>query len=383
MTSYDAQPGYLHGVLQVLLTSRITYDARAEELQKDANDIFKAVAMSLMRAGMRTTAQDVARRAHLFRNAATPLLNEGAVAFDRAAYGVLQALAGQHGLYEKRPPPPFEPGPQHAVGHGNALRAERFEPDMEGRAEREFVRTYARGIINDRSERIAMTKDQLRHVPRVTAQQVIDTKEEILALLPERYRDRARDLLYAEGTHAVEYHGPHLTEEHLTARCIWARPTDHGAHPDDSWGMKANGEVWVKSHRTPASYSGRFTSPEAFATALASFFKKADSFQGGMPGLLAYNAVRGRATVHISMRDGGLGPGDTERYRPAGVRNSQSAQDWLHARKDAMEPDSTSGPSVPVKRDDPAVTSSGRGGQIKFVFDEVDDRQWQLITMFT
>lgn len=165
-------------------------------------------------------------------------------------------------------------------------------------------------------------------------QAVIDTaREEIIAAVAaeHRARVRVREWLEHPDSHAVEVHGPQVSDRDLELRAGWIRPPNHGTDGADTWRFRESDQKVVSKHSAGIEAS-RFTTPEAFARPLDLFLDVAARHPGGVTGLLDERFPAGVAPIFISAERAQLGSGDGFGYGGAGTGTPEAAWDWVKLR---------------------------------------------------
>lgn len=362
--------GRLRGAVETVLLTRRKLDLGAAEFSRTSRESLTKIASTLATIDASRANEQAVVSSMIVARRITGDLERAAFRFDEEAHNLLAALSETTG---RRLPHAFEPGPAHAIG--KAKDSGRF-----GRGHA----AYIKGILDDADVGTTMTKDAARALPGLTPAEVEQATMQIVGCVSPSHRTMARKLLGGDGCHAVGSHGHVVTTAALEARTAWMRPPDNGARNTrrriDRWAVADDGQVVAVNQAEQSAISTKFTSPEAFGWALEGLLQKGAKFPGGLDAMVAANSVGGQATIEIPADVVGLDEGDTLGYRPAGLSDSASHQDWILAREAAMRHDADAGPPVRYKAFDPVADATNP--TVRFTFQQRDSGQWQLITMY-
>lgn len=177
---------------------------------------------------------------------------------------------------------------------------------------------------------------------------------------PELRADVARMFLH-QSSHAIQVHGPGVSDEALQARISWRKDPAGRTTPQHRWTLHPDDTVSTE-HRVKEA-AGRFDSFEALAKPLVALV---DANGGTIAGLNAYLrlvAPQGQARIFVPAEVAGLGPGETTGFRGAGARSDDMARHWAKARDYAMD---TGAAPMPVVTTDQIADGSDPGAAIIF-----------------
>lgn len=288
---------------------------------------------------------------------------ETSVRLATQAHQLLDLLAVKH--HQADPLPPLD---TIALSAGNVVTA--FAPG--------FGRDYVSSIMRDLDRSKIVTKTDAKAQPGIQPTDVSRARWTLVSKISPKNRRQARKLLEHEECHAVEMHGPQVSDQELALRVAWRRPPDHGLDTADEWRVRDDGKV-ISKHGQGGWEAYAFTSPEAFARPLDAFLDLANSHPGGLDGYLDEHAMAGRATFFMSADLAGLRPGDAVGYRGAGTHDRNAAKDWRRSRADAMKKDDVCGPPAPIVRLDPIAAGARPGVRISFLRHA---GSWTMITYY-
>lgn len=304
-------------------------------------------------------ADDIAALAAGTADDLAPVVPASQAALRTAAHSVLGLLAVGH--HQLDPLPPLGP-----VGDDLA------DAFPEG-----FARDYVRTVLDDLPRGRATTKDEAKSQPGTDQAAIITSREAVIAAVAPKYREQVRAWLEHPDCHAVELHGPHVTDRELELRVGWTRPPNHGTPGADRWRVRDDGKV-VSKHSAGVEAT-RFTSPEAFARPLEAFLAVAERHPGGPERLLTDNSDDGVTALYLPAASAGLSIDDAVGYRGAGIGTPWAASDWIKMRAGAMRKDDECQPPVGVLPY--GVVSESPDPGVRLIFREHADG-WVLTTYY-
>lgn len=366
--SDDSGPGHVRIGLDTVFRSRMALDARFENLSEAARGRLMRVHDLVSQARSPNSTAIAAEVADTCLTLLARVASDAGATgttIDADAYALLDLLARKHG---HEPLEPYVPPPRGSFGH--AANPARFPPG--------FARDYATDVIGDlRSDVVFMDKFQAAALPQMSPEEVEAAVVSVADTFPDHQRDYVRHLLSHPRCHAVEAHGPQVTDEALLARLCTRRPPDVGNPGADAWEVKPSGKV-TTTHVLGAS-AVRFASAEAMAKPLRSVLDVAARDPGGLDGFLTKHEFMGITSFYVSAAHAGLGPGDTSAYRAAGAQRYDSSKDWLKARDRAIK--STDATAVGGVRTDVIADGADPGAWIIFERMPGDD-EWILSSCY-
>ncbi|SDU20415.1 hypothetical protein [Jiangella alkaliphila] len=267
-------------------------------------------------------------------------------------HALLDLLAVGH--HQLPPLPPLDAGPLAGPGDRAFLAA-----FSEG-----FARSYVATVLGDLARGRAVSKADAAAHPGALQVDVDAARSLIVAAVAPEHRELVREWLSHPNCHAVEIHGPQVSDRDLELRAGWTRPPDHGTDSADKWRVRPDGRV-VSEHAAGIEAS-RFSSPEAFARPLGVFLDAAARHPGGLDGLLDQHFPAGIAPIFIDAERARLAPGDVTGVRGAGTGTVPAAKDWRKLRNSAMKKDGECLPPVHTVPYDPFQDGSDAGVRLIF-----------------
>lgn len=135
-------------------------------------------------------------------------------------------------------------------------------------------------------------------------------------------RDDIERMFSHPKSHAIQVHGPDVSDEALQARITWRKDPAGRTTPEHLWTLNPNGSIDT-DHQVGAA-AGRFDTYEALAKPLKAII---DANGGTIAGLHAYLSTfpGGRAHVFVPAPAADLGPAETTGFRGAGARTPEMA----------------------------------------------------------
>lgn len=233
-------------------------------------------------------------------------------------------------------------------------------------------------VLGDLSAGRATSKADAAAHPGADQAAIDAARERIIAVVAPEHRQRVREWLSHPDCHAVEIHGPQVSDRELELRAGWTRPPDHGTDGADKWRVRDHDHKVVSKHRAGAEAT-RFASPQAFAHPLDVLLTHADQYPGGLDAFLDDHSDDGAVAFHLSATSAGLGAGDTFGHRGAGTGTPEAAKDWVQVRADAMRKADECTPPVRTLAFDPIDDGPDPG--IRLVFRERPEG-WGLTTYY-
>ncbi|WP_157552574.1 hypothetical protein [Jiangella gansuensis] len=305
-------------------------------------------------------ANDIAALAAGTADDLAPVVPASQAALRAAAHSVLGLLAVSH--HQLDPLPPLG-----AVGDDLA------DAFPEG-----FARDYVRTVLDDLPRGRATTKDEAKSQPGADQAAIIASREAAIAAVAPKYREQVRAWLEHPDCHAVELHGPHVTDRELELRVGWTRPPNHGTPDADRWRVRDDDGKVVSRHSAGVEAT-RFSSPEAFVRPLEAFLDVAARHADGVDGFLDDHFAAGIAPVFVNSNSARLGPGGVVGFRGAGTGTKEAAKDWLKLRAAARKKDDECLPPVRSVAYDPIVEGSDPG--VRLIFKKHADG-WTMTTSY-
>ncbi|RIQ11905.1 hypothetical protein DY240_27875 [Jiangella rhizosphaerae] len=281
-------------------------------------------------------------------------------------HALLDLLAVNH--HQLPPLPPLNAGPLAAPGDRAFLAA-----FSEG-----FARSYVATVLGDLSEGRSTSKAEAAAHPAAQQAAIDAARERIVDAVAPEHREQVREWLSHPDCHAVEIHGPQVTDRDLELRAGWTRPPDHGTDNADKWRVRPDDQKVISKHR-PGAEASRFNSPAAFARSLDVLLSHADQYPGGLERLLADHADDGAVAFFLPAAVIDLRPGDAFGYRGAGTGTAEAASDWVRVRADAMRKEGECAPPVRTLTYDPVTDGADPG--VRVVFKEGADG-WVMTTYY-
>lgn len=199
-----------------------------------------------------------------------------------------------------------------------------------------------------------------------------------------RHRTQVERLLKEEKCHAIEIHGPHVTDAELEFRAGWTRPPDRGRTDHEEnllahrWKLEPDNGM-VRSKHGLGHEATRFTVPEALARPLEAVLDVLEQHPNGFEGYLDQHFASGVAGIFVRATDAGLGTGDTFGYRGAGTGTDAAAADWKKMRRGAMLADVDHLDPVRTLPFDPMNEGNDPGVCIVFVR---KSGSWSMVTAY-
>ncbi|SDT71612.1 hypothetical protein [Jiangella sp. DSM 45060] len=313
----------------------------------------------------RRAADDAAGPAAAFPADLAALATDTRTAIATEIHALLDLLAVDH--HQLPPLPPLDPGPLAVPGAAGFVQA---FPDG-------FARSYVAAVLGDLSGGRATSKADAAAQPAARQLAIDDARDRIVAAVSPPHQAVVRAWLSHEACHAVEIHGPQVSDRELELRVGWTRPPDHATPGADPWRIRPDGKV-VSQHRVMVD-AGAFTSEAAFVRPLEAFLAVAGRHEGGIDGFLRDHSAGGIAPFFITARQGGLAPGDAVAYRGAGTGTPQAARDWVRMRRDAMKNDDECMAPVRTIPYDPIADGADPG--VRLVFKHREDG-WVMVTYY-
>ncbi|TDE00318.1 hypothetical protein [Jiangella asiatica] len=299
---------------------------------------------------VRNTADEVAGLSATLPGAIEPIAQTSSAALATEVHALLGLLAVDH--HHLDPLPPLNTG------------APRTSGGMAGAFPEGFARDYVQTVLDDLRRGRATTKDQAGAHPDADQALVDAARGAIVAAVSPQHRRQVDDWLSHPDCHAVELHGPQVSDRELELRAGWTRPPDRGIGNADPWRLRDDGKV-VSKHRA-GTEATRFTSAEAFARPLEMFLDIADRHPGGLEHLLDENFPAGIAPVFIDAASAGVRPDDLTGFRGTGTGTAAAAKDWRKMRTAAMKKEGECLPPVRTVAYDPTVEGSVPGVRLIF-----------------
>ncbi len=233
-------------------------------------------------------------------------------------------------------------------------------------------------VLGDLSRGRAVSKADAAAHPGALQVDVDAARSLSVAAVAPEHRDLVREWLSHPDCHAVEIHGPQVSDRDLELRAGWTRPPDHGTEGADTWRVRPEDQKVVSKH-SAGTEATRFNSPEAFARPLDVLLAAATQHPGGVDKIFADHSFGGRVAIFIPADRAGLAEGDAFGYRGAGIGTAEAATDWVKMRGMAMKKDGECLPPVRTLPYDP--TSHGPDAGVRLVFARGDDG-WTMITYY-
>ncbi|TDD70527.1 hypothetical protein E1262_09835 [Jiangella aurantiaca] len=281
-------------------------------------------------------------------------------------HALLDLLAVNH--HQLPPLPPLDARPLSVPGATGFLTA-----FPEG-----FARSYVATVLGDLSSGRTTSKAEASAHPGAQQAAIDAARDQIVAAVAPEHRERVREWLSHPDCHAVEVHGPQVSDRDLEFRAGWTRPPDHGTEGADKWRVRPDDGKVISKHR-PGAEASRFNSPAAFARPLGLLLAHADQYPGGLEQLLADHADDGAVAFFLPAATTDLRPGDTFGYRGAGTGTAEAASDWVRVRAAAMGKDGECAPPVRALTYDPVTDGSDPG--VRVVFKE-GTNGWVMTTYY-
>ncbi|TDE09079.1 hypothetical protein [Jiangella asiatica] len=174
--------------------------------------------------------------------------------------------------------------------------------------------------------------------------------------------------------HAIQLHGPDVSDEALKARVSWKKDPMGRTDPKNDWRRDPDGSVHSK--HGVGHVAGKFTSLEALAKPLRTLLDHCGGTIADLHDYLERNRGLRDAMIFVPAEDANLVPGDTTAYRGEGTQAEETAEQWRMQRRDAME---LGGEPVPIVRTDPIARGMDPG--VTMIFRKID-RTWVMITCY-
>jgi hypothetical protein len=175
--------------------------------------------------------------------------------------------------------------------------------------------------------------------------------------------------------HAVQLHGPDVSDEALMARVSWKKDPMGRTDTKNSWHRDPD-DGTVHSKHGIGHVAGRFTTVEALAKPLQALLAHTGGTLEGLGDYLDRYGPAGIARIFVAAADAELVPGDTTGFRGAGTSTKPMARHWTQARRDAME---NGGGPLPIVRTDQIADNDKPGAAM--IFRRIDG-EWMLVTCF-
>lgn len=314
--------GPIRETIEALIRTQHESDQIIDEVQQDSLVQMRRIAEQARQAGRlpdtTSLGNDIAAVAASTNAAFEKTAHSTSVAFAQEIHALVDLLAVHH--HDIGTLPPMDPA---GVGPGS----------MTGAFPAGFARDYVATVTDDINR--GATTSKLDAADYLTADDTdIDTSRQ--AIVDTSTILQHFGTLLANG-HAVEIHGPHITDRALELRAGWTRPPDHGTEHADRWRHRPDGRI--KSEHAAGHEATRFVTPEAFGRPLNAFLAVADQHPDGLEGFLDEHFPAGIAPIFIGAVDAGLRQGDAWGYRGAGIGTPEAASDWVRMRTDAMRAD--------------------------------------------
>lgn len=358
----------LRQAVESLLRARAEAERSLGQASAQAGERVTQVASVARGAGhpvARSVADEVAAVAPAVEREVAELTAAAGAVLAREVHALLDLLAvNHHGLPSL---PPLEVGPLSVPG-GRLVDA-----FPEG-----FARSYVATVLGDLSSGRATMKAEAAAHPGAGQAAIDAARSRILDAVAPEHRARVAEWLEHEDCHAVEVHGPQVSDRELELRAGWTRPPNLGTDGADKWRVRETDQKVVSKHSAGAEAT-RFNTPGAFVRPLELFLDAAAGYPGGVDRLLADNALGGRVAIFIPAHEAGFADGDTYGYRGAGTGTPEAAADWVATRTAAMKKDGECLLPVRTLAYDPISQSPDAG--VRLIFAEADDG-WTLITHY-
>ncbi|PZF79604.1 hypothetical protein C1I92_30285 [Jiangella anatolica] len=265
-----------------------------------------------------------------------------------------------------------------APWHGVAALPPLVPATPDGDLRSHFPPGFARGYVDD----LLATADTSRHlepadallVPVPSTDDMTAAWQAIREAFADAYAADGMALLTGSGCHAMQRHGPHITDKAQLARLLCLKDPAG----DDTWQIVPSAEV-SSGHRC-GPVSGGFTSPRAMVRPLEAVLAAAGQRPGGIQELLDDNtASKAKAiALHVSAEVAGLRPGDASGYRGTGTTTRAMRDDWTAAREYGLAHGQVTVHGVPY---DPLAAGDDPGVLIVFRRKKAG-APWRLVTYF-
>lgn len=178
---------------------------------------------------------------------------------------------------------------------------------------------------------------------------------------PSEHREAITRMQTHPRSHALQAHGPDVTDDALKARLTWRKDPAGRTNNAHRWTLNDDGTVTTNHVVGPSA--SKFTTMEAMAKPLQALLAATGNTMAGLDAYLAGEAVGRTARIFVPAAECGLEPGDTTAYRGAGTQTKKMAGDWTAARDFAMVSGADPMPIVPT---DPVTEGADPGAAMHF-----------------
>ncbi len=175
-------------------------------------------------------------------------------------------------------------------------------------------------------------------------------------------------------SHAIQAHGPDVTDDALKARVTWRKDPMGRDNRVNRWTRHDDGTV--ATNHGVGSIAGRFNTIEALSKPLQAVIIASGGTVDGLNGFLGHLGPEGRVRLFVPAEVSGIAPGDVAAYRGAGTQTGDMAEHWVAARRYAMENGVDPMPIVPT---DPISDGDEPGAAM--IFRKTGDR-WTMVTCY-
>ncbi|TDD97246.1 hypothetical protein [Jiangella asiatica] len=352
----SSDQGELRAAIEGLLRTWVDLDRQADNAARASREQAHRVARQLVglrQPGLSGLADEVTGIGTLMSADVTRKLAEVRAPYVAEVHQLLGLLAPLHGVASVPP-----------LAWSSAAVA-----DLAGAFPAGFARDYVADLVKSVERSVTL---ELEAAGRVVSQPDVDG---VMVALGSGFSDAHR----AEGVallrdaicHAVQRHGPQISDDAQLARLIWLKDPSG----QNSWQITSNESVQT-GHRCGVVCGG-FTSSAALAKPIEALLEVAHERAGDLATFLSRNAgLSSSIGVHVSAQLARLEPGDASGYHGAGTGTRETRRDWVKARAFGLAEGRATVYGVAY---DPIATGTDPGATLVF---KKSGNDWRMVTCY-
>ncbi len=235
-------------------------------------------------------------------------------------------------------------------------------------------RAYVADLVADAAVDERQPSEAAERAPAVNAIP-LSVAAGLRAAFDESVREDILAMVCHPRGHAVQLHGPDVSDEALMARVSWKKDPMGRTDTKNSWRRDPD-DGTVHSKHGIGHVAGKFTTVEALAKPLQALLAHTGGTLDGLHDYLDRHSTIAGTRIFVAAEDAGLAPGDTTGFRGAGTSTPDMTDHWFRARRDAM---ASGGGPMPIVRTDQVADNDNPGAAM--IFRKIDGK-WMLVTCF-